>query len=357
MSKYSQLVDWLREQITSGRLASGSRLDPEVKLAEIFSLSRYSVRQALEQLQSDGLVKSIRGSGTYVTENTRLAKPETKVIGVIITFIDDYIFPAILSGLNARLAEDGYTLNLGITYNKIENEGKIIRSMLASGCDGLIIEPVKSALPNINRDLFDEIIRIKMPCVLINSYYPGISLPYIAPDDKASGKMATQTLLQNGHENICGIFKADDIQGHLRYHGFAEALIEKGLPIIDNRIIWYFAEDLDFLLGGENDKYILGRISGCTAMVCHDDRISVKIIKLLERNNMKVPDDFSIIGFDDSNLASLYDIPLTSMAHPKEQVGNAAADHVLKLIKSYDFDATMLFEPVLVQRESMKSMR
>lgn len=354
--KYMQLYQWLKDQIVDGRLGPGSKVPAELKLAEMFHVSRQTVRQGILLLEKEGLVTRIQGSGTYVTERSaKYIRRNTKTIGVIMTYVDDYIFPSIINGINTYLSDAGYTINLYITYNKRCNEEKILRTILDSPVDGLIIEPTKSSLVNTNKALYEQI-ACNLPCILVNCYYPSLNLPYVMPDNTESVRVITNYLIERGHRRIAGIFKADDEQGNLRFAGYAQALQENGLTIDDALLSWYQTEDFDFLLEGHRGDRILEQLKTCTAVVCYNDQIAVKLMSFLRKNGIHVPDDISVASFDDA-LLSLVDVPLTTMAHPKELVGQMAAKNLLRLIEDPSFDASYVFPPQLVERESIRDLR
>ncbi len=354
--KYMELYQWLREQITQGKLGPGSKVYSELTLAQMFNISRQTVRQAIALLVKDGLVSRLRGSGTYVTaKSEKFIRRNTKTIGVVMTYVDDYIFPSIISGINGCLSDAGYTMNLHITYNKRCNEEKILRIILESQLDGLIIEPTKSSMVNTNQGLYEQL-SCKLPCIFVNCYYPGLKLPYVMPDNTESVRRLTNYLIERGHRRIAGIFKVDDEQGNLRFSGYAQALQENGLVVDDTLLSWYQTEDFDYVFEGRSGKNILERLKNCTAVVCYNDQIAVRLIPFLHANGIRVPEDLSVVGFDDAH-STWSEVPLTTMAHPKEAVGRRAARNLLALIEDPSFDATHIFPPKLVERQSVRDLR
>lgn len=118
--KYSILADELRSQIERGVYADGDRLPSENEMAGQYGLSRQTVRQALDLLEAEGVLSRRRGSGTYV-EQVQPKAPATHSIGVVTSYIGDYIFPDIIRGIEAKLAENGYRTLLFSTQNRVEN--------------------------------------------------------------------------------------------------------------------------------------------------------------------------------------------------------------------------------------------
>lgn len=95
-------------------------------------------------------------------------------------------------------------------------------------------------------------------------------------NDFQAGKMATRYLLKCGHRRIAGIFKSDDRQGHIRYAGYMEALMEAEIPIRSRQVLWMDSEDVKDVKA--EASRILKRIDGCTACVCYNDEVASGLV-------------------------------------------------------------------------------
>lgn len=356
-AKHILLSEWIKSNIEDGTFLPGKKIPSEHELASQFNYSRQTVRQAIGNLVTEGILTREQGSGTYVA----LLKPKaplkkTMRIGVITTYLDDYIFPSIIHGIDEILTSSGYTLSLGITHNKPADEENCLRQMIQTGVDGIIIEGTKSALPNSNIHLYNQLKEQQIQTVFINSFYGNDCDSYVVMDDIKSGKLVTDYLIQNGHGKIGGILKSDDIQGIKRYEGIVNSLKEKEIPINDKSIIWYTTEDLNYLFNGTMDSIILDRLSDVTSVVCYNDQIASKLIQLLKRNNLKTPDDISIISFDNSFLAKEMVCNLTSVVYPSKKIGKKAATMLLARINNNSLKESIKIEPTLKIRGSVKSI-
>lgn len=367
MAKYLDLVHWLKDKMQDGTFKPGDKLPTENALCGLFQVSRQTTRQALGLLAAEGLVECRRGSGSYVnrlparmspanadgTRHPRSRHVRTRHIGVVTTYLDDYIFPSIIRGIESELAGQGYTMQLAITSNDLGAEARILGDMLGRDLDGLIIEPSQSALPTVNWPLYRRIADESLPCLLIHSAVPGLNLPCVANDEFAGGQIAAAHLLANGHRRIGGIFKLDDMQGHLRASGFALTLLSAGLEPDPATMTWYQTADLETLFRGANGERLLQRLAGCSAVICYNDQIAYQLCTLLHRGQRSIPDQISVIGFDNSALAELIEGGLTTVAHPMEQLGRIAASHLVRLIDNPSFDPGWRFTPQLVERHSV----
>ena len=155
---------------------------------------------------------------------------------------------------------------------------------------------------------------------------------FVVTDDRQGGRDAVSFLLKKGHKHIGGIFKADDIQGHVRYAGFAESLVENEADLLDERIIWFTTENRDQVLFGDNGRLLVNKFADCSAVVCYNDQIAVKVIDIFVRAGLEVPREKAVISFDNSHYSDLSAIRITSLDHPKEKLGKAAAEKLLMMI-------------------------
>ena len=138
--KYAFLVNWIKDQILHGDLNCGDRLYSENELCSIFDVSRQTVRQAIGILEQEGVVTRRRGSGTYILWRKTHGRTGTKKIGVISTYVGEYIFMDILRAVESVLSGQGYVTQVSFTRNDPENERRALRSMLDSDVDGVIVE-------------------------------------------------------------------------------------------------------------------------------------------------------------------------------------------------------------------------
>jgi GntR family transcriptional regulator of arabinose operon len=350
LPKYMVLVNWIRDRIKSQELKYGEKLSSEKELGQMFSVSRQTVRQAINVLVQEGLLESRQGSGTYVTRKIATAHTPQMVIGVISTYVNDYIFSGILRGVENVLTENGYSMQLAFTHNHIESEKKALTNMMSHGVDGLIVEPAKSGLPSPNMDLYNEALHEGLPLLFFNTYYPALPLPHVALDDMATGLAATEHLIRAGHRRVAGIFKLDDYQGRLRYAGYIRALMNAGIELDDDLVLWYSTED--FSDGFSAEKF-QGRLQDATAIFCYNDQIALQAVAALRELGKQVPQDVSVVSVDNSDLAKLCEVPLTSVAYPMEDLGMTAAQNLLRLIQDPTFNATVDFPPHLVERGSV----
>ena len=354
--KYQALVDWIKDQVESGDLKPGDKLLTENKLSDMFNISRQTVRHAINLLSKEGIVKCRHGSGNYINEALGLEDNSNKNIAIISTYVNDYIFPKTIEGMQKVLHSKGYRVQILFTRNKVDKEEAILRKLIDSkDIHGLIIEPTKSALPKADYHIYEEIIEKGIPAMFFNSFYPGVNIPHVSINDELAGYMATKYLLEAGHKSIGGIFKSDDGQGHLRYKGYIRALKEAKLEINDERIIWIDSDDQRNLL--KDEKRIVRRLKSCTGCLCYNDGVASDLEIICLQNNIKIPEELSLISIDNSDVAELCTVPLTSIIHPMKKLGRKVAENLLVLMNDKNFSATYEFKPEIYQRSSVARLQ
>lgn len=350
--KYLGIVNWAKQVINERSLSIGDRFYSENELCDIHKVSRQTVRQALASMENQGILRRKQGSGTFI-QNPKVDLFKQKLtVGIISTYFSDYIFPSIITGIERKLTRNNTVLQLMTTSNQVAEEARVLEAMLSQNISGLIVEPSKSAMPNPNTALFDEIRARRIPLVFFNAKYPWSEYPVVAMDDVAAGQIVTDYLFSLGHERIAGIFAFDNMQGHKRFQGFIKSCGEHGCPIREQRIMWFPARDQAMLFVSLADS-LTELINEATAVVCYNDSLAVELLEFCKRQDRSVPGDLSVVGIDDASVATVCDPQLTTVRHPKNKLGEMAADILLKeiddpLLLAEDF----LFTPTLVKRAS-----
>ena len=354
--KYLAIVKWAKDYIAAEHLQPNDRFLSEKELCEIHGVSRQTVRQALNCLENENVISRMRGSGTFVKGGITQTPSRDMRIGVISTYFSDYIFPHIVTGIESVLNDSGIGMQLSITHNQVYEEAQALKGMIANGVQGLIVEPSKSALPNPNMDLYREIRANGIPLVFFNAKYPWSDFPVVAMDDDAAGKIVTDYLFDCGHKKISGIFALDDIQGHKRYGGFLRSCIEHDVRTAEKDVLWFATAERNSIFLYAQSK-LLEVLHQSTAVVCYNDKLAVNLLRFCRQHEINVPEDVSVVGIDDSKYSSICDIPLTTVRHPHQVLGEAAAKCLLRQIETGSEKAEdTIFVPDLVVRDSVRKL-
>jgi len=355
--KYQLIIEDIKRHILSGTYKVGDKIPSEFALQESYNVSRQTVRKAILDLSNEGFLRSERGSGTYVSSQYRSrtgSKATNKTIGVITTYISDYIFPSIIRGIESRLNEDNYSLLLASTNNDIAQERKALEMMLSYGVDGLIVEPTRSNVYNPNIAYYLSFKEQELPFVMINAYYEALEVPFFCLDDVQSSYLATRELISKGHTQIGIVAKMDDLQGKFRMKGFIKALGEAKLRFQQEHVL-SFDTDTKPNLSANLEAYLSDNRDELTALVCYNDEVGLEVVNVCRKLGISIPDDLSIVGQDNSYIAKNANIQLTTLTHPQEQMGRDAADWIIKNLQGRkDLPASTYYQPVLIEGETVK---
>ena len=148
--KYQKLYNWAHTLITSGVIKSMDKFPSETSLQKKFGYSRQTVRTALQQLEEEGLITRVRGSGTYVSYEGQLIDDNRPQVGLLLSYYSEYLFPEVYDGIESSLSEKGYRIGVAVTKNRLNDEAAYLEGMLKNNVSGLIIEGSRSAFPNPN---------------------------------------------------------------------------------------------------------------------------------------------------------------------------------------------------------------
>lgn len=252
------------------------------------------------------------------------------------------------------ISDNGYSLLLGSTQNNHEKERKNLINMLNAKVAGLIIEPTQSALPNPNMDLYQEIKDDQIPTLFINANYqatyPQLNFPFIATADAAAERQLMDYLFSLGHESIIGVFQVDDIQGVHRMDGFVQAYQQHPDISYKSNLIMYQSGDALEKITQRIETYLKDDHRP-TAIACYNDQLAIQVLAFVKQLGLRVPEDLSIVGFDNYQMAAYMSPALTTLNHEKAQMGQAAGNMIIDLLKHKTVES-ITYDPQLVLRRS-----
>ena len=275
--KYKWLVEQLREIISNSIQNGINKLPTEQELAVRYRVSRQTVRAALAVLEDEREIRRIKGSGAYITGLSSLE--DRNIVGILIPDEQQYEYPALINDIRVALAAEGFSCKVYPTHNHVDQERQILQFLLKSPLRALIVEPVKSALPSPNTELYQRLIQRGTSILFLECAYPQLSqIPVIYEDNLYGAGLLVQSLVEKGHSSIAGIFQMDDQRGLERYQGFLDAMQNQGLTVPDRNICWYTTQELDDFRQSQDISFLkkfLERIPpDCTAFICEDDFIA-----------------------------------------------------------------------------------
>lgn len=353
---YIQIKQYLLDQINVGKVKPGEKLPSEKELTDLFNVSRITVRNALAELQSEGIITRVSGKGTFVSHlpqsvNLRPATKETqelRQIGIIMCHLNAPFQVRLLVSIEQEIYKRGFQMIFGLSNGESDTENYLIEMMLQSGVIGLIIYPTDGKFYN------EKILKLSIenfPIVLVDRYLPGINTCSIYSDDKSGAYEIGKYLVSKGHSNIALLSHAPGQTIPLinRIDGFSEALIDNGVAIKSE--LW-ITEILNCSLPDEEDKHIdnickieklLDSHGEITAIYAINSLIALMAYRAVLNKGYKVPEDIEIVCFDNTTgYFSIEDYEISYIDHSEEDMGRIAVESVVEIIKGNKPENTML---------------
>ncbi|UOQ87320.1 GntR family transcriptional regulator [Gracilibacillus salinarum] len=365
-AKYKKIKQSIKSKILEGLIIPHEKISSETVLMEKFKVSRHTVRLALGELVNEGWLYREQGAGTFCADRSSIQKRSTyelpaKNIAIITTYISEYIFPSIIRGAESFLSEKGYHVSIFNTNNKHDQEQRVLEKIINGNYDGVILEPTNSASANPNLRYYLMMEKELIPYVMINADYDELEPVSFMLDDVRGGYLQTKHLLELGHSDIACMYKTDDAQGRKRLKGYIRAHRELQVAINPKNIISYHTENMNSKPFDALKMIMDAKNNAPTAIVCYNDQLVLRLMDMLREDNIAIPEHMSFVGYDDSMLAEISEVKLTSIVHPKSQMGIDAAKAMISMIEKksqyHNQDLSILYEPALKVRQSTVSVK
>ena len=341
--KYIRLSNILREQLEASALSGANKLPTEKALCDKYHVSRQTIREALSILEKDNLIVKKQGSGTYINFQ---AKNQARRIAIIVGSDSDYIFPNFISELRTQFQKAGYKADIFRHENSYLSERALLENIMREGYSGIVVEPVKSSLPSPNAEAYEHLKSSGCKLLFIWAANPNLSShPCIRADDVFGGYIAGKHLILNGHTNISLFLNRDDICGINRYNGFLTAASDYGIVPRDDMVCWYYDNDIRMLRLHDKSAFIKHSVDffkKSTAVICQNDEVAYWLIKTFSQSGIRVPEDISIISFDNSYLSDFASSHITSLSHKKGELTAIICESLIRLINGETIPRTAL---------------
>jgi len=356
--KYTKVYEDIKSKITTYKMLSGTQLLGVRELMEHYNVSYNTVSKALKQLENENLIRREHGKGIFVEQKKYwdCIEKEHDIIGVIVTDMGIPFFNKIIRYIEMELANNGYDIIIRNSDFDSELESKIIGSLIERAVKGIIIVPT---FDNNNARYLESVDGLAIPMMYLIRHKSSYNNNYIILDDYTGAFQAVDYLIKNGHKDI-GYIGGEKIRSNdLRFNGFCDCIKSRGLQINPDWIA--YGKFFEVESGYSTMKKLLQLPKLPTAIFCYTDSIVVGAMKACKEADLKIPDDISLIGYNDDDISALVEPQITTMSIPLKNICMLAVRNILDLIKNNNGQQTDLIQvkvPVtLIERQSVKLIR
>jgi DNA-binding LacI/PurR family transcriptional regulator len=274
---------------------------------------------------------------------TQLRGERARLVGLVLPELQNPIFPAFAEVVADTLAKRGFTPVLCTRTSAGISEADYVDMLLEHQVSGVIFSGGQYAQAAADHEHYIRLRGRGLPVVLVNAAYDDLGFPRISTDDRSAVEQAFTHLRSLGHDRIGMVLgPADHVPSARKLAAFEEL---GGAPELIERCTFSMES------GQAAGRRLLRK--GATGVICASDIIALGVVRAARREGHEVPDDVSVIGFDDSALMSCTDPPLTTVRQPIEAMGRSAVATLMNQIGGAPVSTEeLLFEPELVVRAS-----
>jgi len=330
---YRAITDTLRQQLADGNLAAGTRMPTLRELAKQFSVSTITVRQALRALEQEGRLHCIPGVGTFVRPNLpQMAATQQITVAFVTIEIEGSLPSEIAHSIEQECQQRGWGMQFFNAQGNPHLEARNLSRITKSGANTAIILPV------CDSENLEEMVKLKLadfPLVILDRAIPGLKVDVVASDHEKGGYLATEYLIKRGHKQIILVSEpAMSTSIAARIQGYERALVDNGLEPRREQKIWIdtnvhhrgCCEKKKWLGGYEAALNALKNFKPPMAIFAHNSYSGWGAFKACNELGSKVPQDVSIICFDDDEFIKALTPPMTAIAQRTYDIGRLAVE-------------------------------
>jgi len=324
LPKYQQVKDYVLLQIENQELGEGEKIPSESEFSKLLDVSSITVRKALTELVNEGVIYRVRGKGSFVSNRTSMPADKTShYVTLILSGNDMYnsSYMRIIKGIQPFLSGQDCKLIIEFVENDFEEERELILKLIQTEPRGLLIY---SSDPDAAKGYLNELRKKQIPFVMLDRSPSGYPVDCVTCNNYDGAYEAVQYLIVQGHTHIG--FAAYDF--HLstevdRYTGYRHAMVDASLTSKQDIVL--LQKKLDY--GKITDLINQGEL---TALFCANDRRALEVIEQLSLRGISIPDQLSVMGFDDFEGSKFAKVPLTTVKQDFEALGYEGAKLLLE---------------------------
>lgn len=306
-----------------------------------YRISEATAERVMREIKKVNYTPSLLAKG--------LREGKTNTIGLILPGLDDTFFSSIASTIISEARKLNYNVVVGDTQENEKNEKAALYTLLARGVDGIIAIPCGN-----EKSAFQSVKEKGLPVVIVDRYFKDeADLSFVTTDNYKGSVMAVEHLIENGHRDIACI------QGNPaattskdRAKGYVDTMAKHGL---EENIICS-GEEFSIQGGYLETNLLLARKKRPTAILVMSNKILLGSIKAIHEAGLKVPEDISLISFDDNLLFNYLDPKITCIAQPVNDLSMFAVKLLVKKIAGESETSNIFLPPSIVIRNSIKKI-
>ncbi|WP_441002924.1 LacI family DNA-binding transcriptional regulator [Pseudocolwellia agarivorans] len=276
-----------------------------------------------------------------------LASNRSNSVGILVSELDGPIYGQMMAGIESELRTAGKHAIITTGYSEEEKEKDGIEFLLSRNCDALILHAEA-----VSDEYLIELSKGNVPIFLVSRYVKELKTNCISIDNRLGGYLATKIVLEQGHKDVAyisGRLNKPDTTNRLIGH--KKALAEENITF-DEKLS--FVGDYSETGGMAGLKYFIDNKLKFSALVCANDEMASGAMKYAREHGFNLPEDLSIVGFDNVSFANYLYPKLTTIDNPTNEMGKMAAKLVLKTVyKQKNIKTHNIFEPKVIMRKSV----
>ena len=365
VSLHVQLHNQLRQLIVSGHWTKGTLIPSEIQLTKHLKISRSTVRLALQQIELEGLIERRPGKGTFI-----IYQPDRDRQKQLIAFVTNDFNNAeavnLLNGAEDQIRSAGYR----VTFNNVQNsteEMELLKRFQQEDVAGVLIWPNSDHTDDPQQHVKDYQ-ALDLPIVFLDRNIAGVEYDCVTSDNYGGASVLMQHLVELGHKQIVFLShpKMDILPVMERYRAYQDVMWQAGLSpqapwligvkeIKRNQAL-LASTDHNTLEFQQIKEYLVNTPQRPTAIFALNDYVAILAMRVVKYLNMKMPEDTSIVGFDDVDLAAHLETPLTTMAQDTFCIGKRAAQLLIDRLDGYTRGSSCEYIPTQLRVRSSTSV-
>lgn len=283
-----------------------------------------------------------------------LVKGFSDTIGLAISDIRNGFFSSLAKGVEDECQKYNWNVILCNSNDKHSKDMENLKMLADKGVSGIIFGMASESTPEMVQECIDFMCHERIPYMLVDRYIETKNGGIVCVDHVNGGYQAVNYLLRLGHRRIaCVTGPANLIDSQQRLEGYLRAIKEYGIPYDPSLIV---EGKYTFKSGEQAADILLDRNLQFDAIFSFNDMMAIGVMKRLQESGIRIPEDVSIIGYDDIFVDQLLSVPLTTIKQPTEEIGRVAASKIInKEIGFKSKEERIIFKPELVVRKTVTS--